>query len=218
VIVDPILVEAGIDPSEVTYVNAGNQWGQAVALGQADAALSWRGLAAQWLAQGLELKFLVGKDFSNHPANGYAIHKEDLEDEAKVDIWHRFFKGVCMGYEFTRANPRAAAQITYNQFPALQEQMAPQLALDSMLELGSNYFEGERIGKGYGWLDPQSWQSYIDTVYELGQIQNHYQADEVISNALIEEANNFDRERARADGEAFELNEDFQDLEIKYPV
>lgn len=218
VIVDPILVEAGIDPQNVTYVNAGNQWGQAVALGQADAGLAWRGLAAQWLAQGLELKFLVGKEFSKHPANGYAIRQTDLEDEARVDIWHRFFKGVCMGYEFTRANPRAAAQITYNQFPALQEQMTPQLALDSMLELGSNYFEGERIGKGYGYNDLESWQMYIDTVFELGQIQNHYKAEDVVSNALIEEANNFDRERARADGEAFQLAEDFQNLEVKYPV
>ena len=31
VIVDPILVEAGVDPKSVTYLNAGNQWAQAAA-------------------------------------------------------------------------------------------------------------------------------------------------------------------------------------------
>ena len=75
-----------------------------------------------------------------------------------------------------RANPRAAGQITYGRFPALREQMAPQLALDSMLELGTIYFDGDRIGKGYGYSDLESWQAYIDTVHKLGQIQNHYKA------------------------------------------
>jgi NitT/TauT family transport system substrate-binding protein len=218
VIVDPILVEAGVDPKSVQYLNAGNQWGQAVSLGQADAGLSWRGLAAQWLAQGLELKYLVGKEFSNHPANGYCIRKEDLDDEARVDLLTRFFKANCMAFEFSRANPQAAAQITYAQFPALREQMTPQLALDSMLELGTGYFEGERIGKGYGYLDLESWQSYIDTVYELGQIKNQYKAGDVVTNFFIEEANKFDREKARADAAAFELDDEFKGLEIKYEV
>ena len=44
VIVDPILEEAGVDPKTVTYLNAGNQWQSAPSLGQADAALTWRGL------------------------------------------------------------------------------------------------------------------------------------------------------------------------------
>ncbi len=218
VIVDPILVEAGIDPERVTYLNAGPQWGQAVALGRADAGLAWRGLAAQWLALGLKLKFLVGKDFSNHPSNGYAIRREDLQDEARIDIWKRFFKANCMAFEFTRANPRAAAQITYSQFPALREQMTPQLALDSMLELGTIYFDGDRVGKGYGYSDLESWQAYIDAVYGLGQIQKHYKAKDVVTNFFVEAANNFDRERIQEEGKAFELKDEFKKLEIRYPV
>ena len=92
VIIDPILVEAGVDPSTVTYLVGGAQWGQVVAQGQADAALSWRGLAAQWDAQGLELDYIVGNDFSDHPSNGYAIREDDLEDPDKVDAWERFFR------------------------------------------------------------------------------------------------------------------------------
>ncbi len=218
VIVDPILVEAGIDPKRVTYLNGGPQWGQMVSLGKADAGLTWRGLAAQWTALGMKLKYLVGQEFSNHPSNGYAIRREDLEDSARAEIWTRFFKANCMAFEFTRANPRGAAQITYSRFPALREQMNPQLALDSMLELGTLYFGGDRIGKGYGYSDLASWQSYIDTVHELGQIQNHYKAEDVVTNRFIEAANDIDRKRARAQGKAFDLSDEFKDLEVRYPV
>jgi len=117
VIVDPILVEAGVDPKHVTYLNAGPQWGQAVALGRADAGLTWRGLAAQWMALGLKLKFLVGTEFSGHPSNGYAIRREDLEHDARIDIWRRFFRANCMAFEFTRANPRAAARLPIPNSP-----------------------------------------------------------------------------------------------------
>ena len=53
VIIDPILVEAGVDPKSITYVAVGAQWGQAVSQGKADIALTWLGLGPQWDAVGL---------------------------------------------------------------------------------------------------------------------------------------------------------------------
>lgn len=209
VIVDPILVEAGLDPSTVKYLNAGNQWGQAVAGGQADAALTWRGLSAQWDAQGLKLDYLVGTDFSKHPSNGYAIRKADLEDPEKRDIWVRFFRANAMGHDLLRRNPRCAAQIVYNEFPAIAEQMTPELAFASMVELVEGYQESYALGNGYGYSDLDNWQMYIDTVYELGQIQNQYDVNDVVTNELIEGANDFDVERIKADVANCELNADW---------
>lgn len=213
VIVDPMLVEAGIDPSSVNYLNAGNQWARAIETGDADAALSWQGLTSQWSAQGRNYKYLIGHEFSEHPSNGYAIRKADLEDEQLVDVWERFFKGVSMGFEFARLNPRAAAQLTYSEFPGLQDQMEPQLAMDSMLELAAVYYGSYEMGHGYGWANIPAWQDYIDVVHELGQIQKRYDADEVITNQLISEANDFDAEKVAADAEAFKLNEQWQQVD-----
>jgi NitT/TauT family transport system substrate-binding protein len=218
VVANPILVEAGVDPSTVTYLPAGGQTAQAVVTGEADAALSWRGLATQWLAQGMELRFLVGKTFSSHPSNGYAIRADDIDDPEWVGIWERFFKANAMAFEFARANPQAAFQMTYGEFPALAEQMTPQLALDSMLELGTGYFEGERRGRGYGWIDVESWQSYIDTVFDLGQIENHLDANDVVTNKFITEANNFDKEAVRADAANFEVDAEYRDLKVNYEL
>ena len=47
VIIDPILIEAGVDPKSVKYVAVGALWGQAVSEGKADVALTWKGLRAQ---------------------------------------------------------------------------------------------------------------------------------------------------------------------------
>lgn len=217
VIVDPILVEAGVDPASVEYLNAGNQWAQAVALGEADAALGWRGLTPQWTAQGLEFDYIFGTDFSKHPSNGYIIRKADLEDPAMREVWEKFFRANAMGFEFTRLNPRAAAQIVYEQFPALQEQMTPQLAYDSMVELTDLYLASWKQGDGYGYNDIANWQAYIDTVYNLGQIQTDYKAEDVVTNELIEAANTFDAERVAQDAASYELNEEWQAVGPEMP-
>jgi NitT/TauT family transport system substrate-binding protein len=217
VIVDPILVEAGVDPASVEYLNAGNQWAQAVALGEADAALAWRGLTPQWTAQGLEFDYIVGTDFSSHPSNGYIIRKADLEDPAMREMWEKFFRANAMGFEFTRLNPRAAAQIVYDQFPALQEQMTPQLAYDSMVELTDLYLQSWKQGHGYGYNDVANWQAYIDTVHNLGQIQTQYPAEEVVTNELIEAANTFDAERVAQDAANYELPEEWQAVGPEMP-
>lgn len=213
VIVDPILLEAGVDPSTVEYLNAGNQWARPVETGDADAALSWQGLTAQWAAQGRDFRYLIGQEFSDHPSNGYAIRAEDLEDPEMRDVWERFFEALAMGFEFARINPRAAAQITYERFPGLQDQMEPQLAMDSMVELADVYYGSYEMGEGYGWANLEGWQDYIDTVHELGQIDTRYDAEDIVTNELIDEANDFDEERVRNDAESFELNETWQQVE-----
>lgn len=215
VIVDPILAEAGIDPTTVKYVTAGDSWGQAVAKGKADAALCWRGLRAQWDAQGLNLRYLIGDTFSKQPANGYCVRKSDLADPAKKDLIVKFFKGAAMGIEFARINPRAAAQITYDKFASVREQMKPELALDSLNQLHWSYTESERNLGGYGMSPEDSWKIYLDIIYQLKQTKNHLTADQVITNELIKDINNFDKAKVKSDAESFQLNDTWKNVEVK---
>jgi NitT/TauT family transport system substrate-binding protein len=210
VIIDPMLVEVGVDPKTVKYVEAGPQWGQVTALKKADAALSWEGLRAQWEAQGLKLRYMIGQEFSKQPANVYCARSADLEDAGKRDIYVRFFKGVVMGFEFAKANPRAAAQITYEALPALKEQMKPQLALVSMMQNAALYGAAARNGDGWGYAYLDNWQSYLDIIHELGQTQKQLKSQDVVTNDLIADANKADVARARKDANAFKLNADFE--------
>jgi len=210
-IVDPILVEAGVDPKSVSYVNAGNQWAQAAESGQADAALSWEGLRAQWDGQGLKLKYLIGLGFSKQPSNVYSVRVSDLADSAKVDLYTRFLQGVVMGLEFARANPRAAAQITYESRPALKKSLKPQPAYDSFVQLAGMYAFSKRHGKPWGYNDPKAWTSYLNVVHDLGQTKKLLTTSAVIQNDIGAVANKkADVARARKDAKAFKLNATWQ--------
>jgi NitT/TauT family transport system substrate-binding protein len=217
-IVDPILVGAGVDPKSVHYVNAGNQWAQATESGQADAGLAWEGLRAQWAGQGLKLKYLIGTKFSKQPSNVYSVRASDLSDKAKVDLYTRFLQGMIMGLEFARANPRAAAQITYTARPALQKSLKPQAAYDSFVELAEAYSTSNRSGQGWGWHVPAGWSNYLSIVHQLGQTKKRLTPAAVYTNNLVVAANKkADKATAIADAKAFKLNSTFQKVDPGNP-
>jgi NitT/TauT family transport system substrate-binding protein len=217
-IVDPILVEAGVNPKSVTYVNAGNQWAQATESGQADAGLAWEGLRAQWAGQGLKLKYLIGTSFSKQPSNVYAVRASDLSDSAKVDLYTRFLEGMIMGLEFAKANPRAAAQITYTSRPALGKSLKPQAAYDSFLELAEAYGTSHRQGHGWGWHNPAGWSSYLGIVHKLGQTKKLLSASAVYTNDLAATANSkADKATAIKDAKAFKLSSTWQAVDPRHP-
>ncbi len=218
-IVDPILVEAGVNPKSVTYVNAGNDWAQATESGQADAGLAWEGLRAQWAGQGLKLKYLIGTSFSKQPSNVYAVRAADLNDSAKVDLYTRFLQGMIMGLTFAKVNPRAAAQITYTARPNLAKTLKPQAAYDSFLELAEAYSTSHRHGQGWGWHYPAGWASYLSIVHKLGQTKKLLPASEVYTNDLVIAANKkADVATATADAKAFKLNATFQAVNPGHPT
>jgi NitT/TauT family transport system substrate-binding protein len=214
VIVDPILVEIGVDPKSVTYISAGAQWGQAVSLGQVDAALVWEGYRAQWDAIGLDLKFFIGPDFSISPSNGEVIRKSDLDDPAKRELYIKFFKAVSMGIHFTRINPLAAAQIAYDALPVVREQMGPKEALDFTQQLHWICTYGERELNGYGDFAVDAWNKYLQIIYSLGQTSKLLKFEDVASTELIKEINDFDRARVEADAKAFKLNDTWKNVKV----
>ncbi len=218
-IVDPMLAEVGVNPKSVKYREFGPQWVQAVSLGLADAGLAWEGLRAQLLGLGYfgsgtgDLKFLLGSQWgSKGPSNTYQVRKADLKDSQKVDAYTRFLAGSVMGFEFARVNPRAAAQITYEQYPGLQKVMTPQVAVDSLMQLASGYDRSRRLPPHlYGYHTPAGWTGYLNTVAKIGQTKKKLALAEVLTNALVGPANaKADKARARADAAKFKLSAAFK--------
>jgi NitT/TauT family transport system substrate-binding protein len=214
-IINPMLVEAGVDPKDVKIIDAGGQWGQAVALGKADAGLGWDGLRAQWAAQGIAVDWIIGKKTSKQPSNGYDIRASALNTKAGKDLYTRFFKGVAMGLEFAKDNPRAAAQITYNRLPALAATIAPQLATDSMREEQVGHMISRVDGKGWGYHYPAAWATYLKVVADMGQTPRLMKPSEVYTNALLKGANAFDKARVAKDAKAYKLSPIFAKVSVK---
>jgi NitT/TauT family transport system substrate-binding protein len=184
-------------------------------MGKADVALTWKGLRAQWDAQGLNLRYFLGEDFSKMPANGYCARKSDLANPAKREQVVKFLRGTSMGIHFARHNPRAAAQIVYDQFAAVREQMTPELALKSMQQLHWGYTGGDRKGEGYGWFEMKGWNTYLDIIADLGQTKKRLPIDEVCTNELIKAANDFDRAKVETDARNFKLNDTWKKVAVK---
>jgi NitT/TauT family transport system substrate-binding protein len=212
-ICNPEIAQAGGDPTKVQYVDAGQQWGQTLKQGQADSALSWAGLRAQWAATGLDFDYILGKDWSKFPANSYVIRRSDFEDEALADIYARYFRGWAQGLEFGYHNPLAATQISFEALPALNEVFEDkQIAVESLGQL-ADVFRGDWASReGWGWHNEDDWNTFLTITFDIGQLTEELTAADVLTNDWVAAFNDFDHDAVKADAEAFELSEDFASL------
>jgi len=217
-ITDPMFAQAGVDLGSINYAAAGAAWPQAVAQEQADAALCWEGLRAQWSAQGLEYDYILGKDWSKFPANSFQIRREDFEDESLTELYTNYLRGWAMGLEFGYLNPRAATQITMNA-PEISDALNATfedkaVAVESMWQ-NAEIFRGDFASReGWGWHDMASWQLFLDTIKEIGQLTKDISAEEIVKNDYVAGANDFDKEKVRADAEAFELSPEYEEVAV----
>jgi NitT/TauT family transport system substrate-binding protein len=219
-IVDPMVAQAGGDPSTVKYVAAGASWAQALAEGQVDASLSWAGLRAQWFSTGLDFDYVLGKSWSKFPANSFVIRRSDFEDAALADLYTRYLRGWAMGLEFGHQNPRAATQITMEaaEISAALQGTFPDksVAVQSMWQL-ADVFRGDfpnRNGGQWGWHSVDSWKIFLDTATSIGQLQETWDPATLVFNDYVDGVNDFDKAQVKADADAFELSEEFAAVEV----
>jgi NitT/TauT family transport system substrate-binding protein len=214
-IVDPILSEGGLDPKAVKYVDAGNSWAQALSQRKADAALSWEGLRAQWLGQGLDFDYIMGQKFSKFSGNSFVVRTEDFESPAGKELLTRYLRGWAMGLEFGLKNPKAATQLTLDQFPALKKQMKPDVAVHSFLEL-ANTFQANFAERGNKWgaHSTASWDSFFSVIHKIGQVDQTLSTGKYIRNDLIDGANDFDHAKVAQDADAYQLTSGFKAVDL----
>lgn len=212
-ICDPMFAQAGVDPKEISYVEAGASWGQSLQQGQADAALSWEGLRAQWTGQGLDFDYLIGRNVSKFPANTFVMRRKDYEDASKKELYETYLRGWAMGLEFGHINPRAATHIVMQQFPSLQ--LTPEVATESMMQL-ANVFRGDfEKRQGWGWHDLESWKLFLSTIRSIGQISKDIVAEDVIKNDYVAGANKFDAAKITADADGYALPDDYKAVDVE---
>jgi NitT/TauT family transport system substrate-binding protein len=211
-ICDPMFAQAGVDPKAIKYAEAGSGWGQSLQQGQADAALSWEGLRAQWTGQGLDFDYLIGRNVSKFPANTFIMRKKDYEDASKKELYESYLRGWAMGLEYGHQNPRAATHIVMQQFPSLK--LTPEIATESMMEL-ANVFRGNfEKRQGWGWHDLEAWNTFLTTIRSINQISKDIKAEDVIKNDYVAGANNFDKAKVAADAAGYSLPDEYKSVDV----
>jgi NitT/TauT family transport system substrate-binding protein len=108
-------------------------------------------------------------------------------------------------------NPRAATQITMEQFPSLQ--LDPAIATESMMQL-AKVFKGPATAGPWGQHDMAQWQLFFDTIHRIGQVSKPIKAEDVLSNQYIKGANDFDAAKVKADAESFQLSQAFAGVDV----
>jgi NitT/TauT family transport system substrate-binding protein len=214
-IVDPMLAVQGVDISKVKYVEAGwPTWGTALAAGQGDAALAWEGLRAEWISTGLDFEYWLGVQRSPLFANTYVARAADLDDPDKKAFLDKYLRAWSMGLEAAYHNPRAAVAAVFEQFPSVASANGPEQGTMSLLQ-NLNVVRGDMSKrKGWGDHDMAAWQTFFDKVHELGQVKNPVKAEDVVTNACIEAANDFDHEKVKADALAVALPADLAAVDV----
>ena len=212
-ICDPMFAQAGVDPKAIKYAEAGSGWGQSLQQGQADAALSWEGLRAQWTGQGLDFDYLIGRNVSKFPANTFIMRRKDYEDASKKELYESYLRGWAMGLEYGHQNPRAATHIVMQQFPGLK--LSPEIATESMMEL-ANVFRGNfEKRQGWGWHDLEAWQTFLTTIRKINQISKDIKAEDVIKNDYVAGANAFDKAKVAADAAGYALPDEYKSVDVE---
>ena len=190
-IVDPMVAQAGGDPSNVKYrrpVLAG--WGQALQAGEADAALSWAGLRAQWKAGGLDFDYILGKDLVQVPGelvpdpprliSKTPLSRISIPDTSRVGRWVSS-SGI--------SNPRAATQITMEGRSitnALNDTFPDKsVAVESMWQLADVYRGDWANRQGMGLARYDSLETFLTTIKEIGQLTKEIKAEDIIKNEYV---------------------------------
>ncbi len=215
-IVDPMLAVQGVDITKVKYLEAGwPTWGTALAGGEGDAALSWEGLRAEWIAKNLDFEYWLGVKNSPLPANTFVVRAADLEDPDRKAFLGQYLRGWAMGLEFGYQNPRASVEAVFEQFPTLASNLGPELGTTSIIEQ-INVFRGDMEKRGgWGWHDMSSWQAFFDEIHKIGQITDPVKAVDVCTNDLIGPANDFDHDKVKADADAYQLKDDMAAIDVE---
>ncbi|MEA5003471.1 MAG: ABC transporter substrate-binding protein [Christensenella sp.] len=211
---DPILIAAGVDPSEVEYITAGESRAQMVDSGQADAVLTWYKEFEMWDGQGISLEWLAGEDVLQ--LTGGCLVFENNFIEQNKDLIARFVRAYAKGAYFTYLNPAAATEITLDKFPSIEIEFPYALAsIQSLVYIDNGKDVDEH---GYGWHNADKWETQMDACRKGGTLtRTDLTLDEIYTNDFVEAANDFDHAQVESDAAGYQLKSENQQYAATNP-
>lgn len=176
--------------------------------GQADAYSSSVFDVATVDAAGIPLRQLLPDEFLFFPGLGLTVTRETFENDQ--DMLIRFARGLAKGQVFSDANEDAARAIAEEAEPELFEDTTIVEAFwDATIELETPPPDLE-ANPPYGAHYLPGWDTYLGfitqgTEEEGGIPEGAFSVDEVVTDELIDEINDFDSDAVAEAGESYEV-------------
>jgi NitT/TauT family transport system substrate-binding protein len=203
--------EVGLSPDgDVAFIalGSGAQAVSALNRGAVDALIFSSQETAKFEAIGFNIKYLdVGEGFASLPDVALLTRRENFHTKSKMLIG--FARAVAKGYVFSVANPEAAVRINWKLIP---ESEPTNLPADEALKAGlqvnvsrMKIWDSPKTEGKLGLLSKDDWKRLVDFMRTHGQLQADVPLDSVITNDLIGEINNFDKEAIKKDAQQFDI-------------
>jgi NitT/TauT family transport system substrate-binding protein len=193
-----LVASAGLDPeADVTLVVAGEGPETAAVLrnGQVDALSQFDTQYALVENAGLKLRMIRAPEFDAFPSNGFTATDTWLQrnERAAIALGRSYAKGTI----FAIANPEAAVKIFWKHLPDTRPTGKSE---DEALREGVNVLQARIVNfkldkagvSKWGESNVQNYASYIKYMTAQGLITEPVQAEDVVTNQLIDRINNFD--------------------------
>jgi NitT/TauT family transport system substrate-binding protein len=203
---------AGLNPdTDVTIVVAGEGAQPAVMLRnkQVDALSQFDTQYALIEIAGVKLRLLDTRAIARHPANGFLALEDTIKSQRKELIG--LGRGYAKGAVFTVANPEAAVRIVYEVFPQTKptgKDEATAVRDDvKVLSARMEHWKLEPAGvKRWGENSEVNYRDYVDFMLKWGIIKQKVDANDLITNELIDEINRFDAAKIAAEAKAYKAH------------
>lgn len=198
-----LIKTAGLDPEkDVRFVAIGEGLQAATAIKQkrVDALSLWDAMYAEVTNFDVKLRYLDNAPIAKYPSNGLLVRDDDLGPKAKA--FGGFGRAVAKGTLFTLENPEAAVRIMWKRFPELRpsNKAEPEALADGLRIVRSRFHVwtvDNRTTKKWGYSEPNDYRSFIDFMAQQGLVKVKVPVDDLITNKLVDDFNNFDAKKVR---------------------
>ncbi|HET7153733.1 MAG TPA: ABC transporter substrate-binding protein [Hyphomicrobiaceae bacterium] len=200
---------AGMNPdSDITILVAGEAAQTAALLGskQIDALSQFDTQYALTMNAGAKLRMLEHPEIKKFPSNGFVALEDYLKNNRKEAV--ALARGYAKGTVFAIANPEAAIRILWEMYPQTKAtgKDEPTALRDDLITLearAKNWRYEQVDGKRWGDNVVKNYQDYADWLLAQGIIKTKTDANDLVTNDLLDEAINFDEKALIAEAKAY---------------
>ena len=200
---------AGMNPdSDITILVAGEAAQTAALLGskQIDALSQFDTQYALTSNAGAKLRMLEHPEIKKFPSNGFVALEDYLKNNRKEAV--ALARGYAKGTVFAIANPEAAIRILWEMYPQTKAtgKDEPTALRDDLITLearAKNWRYEQVDGKRWGDNVVKNYQDYADWLLAQGIIKTKTDANDLVTNDLLDEAINFDEKALIAEAKAY---------------
>jgi NitT/TauT family transport system substrate-binding protein len=209
IIARALAASAGLNPDLDIHIVVAGEGAQTAALlraGQVDALSQFDTQYAMVENAGVKLRFLPGGEFERFPSNGFLALEETLRTNREQAV--ALAQGYAKGTVFTIANPEAAIHILWEIYPetkptGIDEATALHDGVKTLEARIPNWKLDKSGVSKWGESSSQSYSAYVDFMQKWGITRVKVPANELVTNDLIDEINNFKQSEIVAMAKAY---------------